>query len=96
MRTYGGSGKPRDKVAIITGATAGLAGAIAVAKGGADVAIVYLEEHKDAKETRRLIHHRFQKKRLRSLVQMFRSDGPVSRRKLRRALCFLPPTTHRI
>lgn len=52
-----GSGKLRDKVAIITGGDSGIGRAVAIAfaKEGADVVVVYLEEHKDAKETRRLV-----------------------------------------
>lgn len=46
-----------DKVAIITGGDSGIGQAVAVAfaKAGADVAIVYLKEHSDAKETQRLV-----------------------------------------
>ncbi len=52
-----GSGKLRNKVAIITGGDSGIGRAVAVAfaKESADVAIVYLEEHKDANETKRLV-----------------------------------------
>jgi NAD(P)-dependent dehydrogenase (short-subunit alcohol dehydrogenase family) len=52
-----GSGKLQGKVAIVTGGDSGIGRAVAVAfaKQGADVAIVYLEERKDANETRRLV-----------------------------------------
>jgi NAD(P)-dependent dehydrogenase (short-subunit alcohol dehydrogenase family) len=52
-----GSGKLRNKTALITGGDSGIGRAIAIAfaKEGADVAVVYLEEHKDAKETKRLV-----------------------------------------
>lgn len=43
----------RDKVAIITGGDSGIGRAVAIqfAKEGCDVAIVYLDEHDDARET---------------------------------------------
>ena len=52
-----GSGKLQSKVAIITGGDSGIGRAIAVAfaKEGADVSVVYLEEHRDAKETEQLV-----------------------------------------
>src|ERR1044071_8433913 len=52
-----GSGKLKGKVAVITGGDSGIGRAVAVlfAKEGAIVAIIYLNEHKDAKETRRIV-----------------------------------------
>ena len=56
-RTYRGSGKLENKVALITGGDSGIGRAVAVffAKEGADSAIVYLDEHDDARETKRLV-----------------------------------------
>jgi NAD(P)-dependent dehydrogenase (short-subunit alcohol dehydrogenase family) len=50
-----GSGKLKDMVAIITGGDSGIGRAVAIsyAKEGAEVVIVYLNEHEDAKETAR-------------------------------------------
>src|SRR5947207_13119468 len=52
-----GSGKLQNKVALITGGDSGIGRAVAIAfaKEGADISVVYLEEHKDAKETQRLV-----------------------------------------
>lgn len=54
---YRGSGKLEGKVALITGGDSGIGRAVAIvyAREGADVAIVYLNEHKDAEETKRLV-----------------------------------------
>lgn len=54
---YKGSGKLKDKVAIITGGDSGIGRSVAVhfAREGADVAIAYLKETKDAKETKKMV-----------------------------------------
>src|SRR5699024_8598798 len=56
--SYQGSGKLSGKVAIITGGDSGIGRAISIyfAKEGADVAVMYLNEHDDAEETKRLIN----------------------------------------
>ncbi|KRE45976.1 NAD(P)-dependent oxidoreductase [Paenibacillus sp. Soil724D2] len=57
---YKGSGKLKDKVAIITGGDSGQGRAIAVAfaKEGADIVIVYLNEHSDAEETKQYMEQK--------------------------------------
>lgn len=54
---YKGSGKLDGKTALITGGDSGIGRAVAVhfAREGADVAIVYLEEDRDAEETQQLV-----------------------------------------
>jgi len=54
---YAGSGKLKEKVAIITGADSGIGRAVAIlyAREGADVAVVYLNEHADANKTKELV-----------------------------------------
>ncbi len=56
---YRGSGKLKDKVAIITGGDSGLgkAAAIAFVKEGAKVVIPYYDEHKDAEDTKNYIEN---------------------------------------
>ena len=53
----GASQRLPGKAALITGGDSGIGRAIAVAfaKEGADVAIAYLDEHEDAKETKQLV-----------------------------------------
>src|SRR6476620_2624116 len=57
MPKYPGVGKLKDKVAVITGGDSGIgrAVAIAMAREGALISILYLEEHDDASETQRLV-----------------------------------------
>ncbi len=54
---YKGSEKLAGKVAIITGGDSGIGRSVAVlfAREGADVAILYLDEHKDAEITRKAV-----------------------------------------
>ncbi|MDZ4790791.1 MAG: SDR family oxidoreductase [Hyphomicrobiales bacterium] len=54
---YRGSGKLQDMAAVITGGDSGIGRAVAVlfAREGADVAIMYLNEHEDAEETKRAV-----------------------------------------
>ena len=56
-KAYVGSGKLKDKVALITGGDSGIGRAVAImfAKEGADVAVTYLNEHDDAEETKRQV-----------------------------------------
>jgi len=52
-----GSGKLQNKIALITGGDSGIGKAVAIlfAKEGADVAVSYLNEHRDANDTRKVI-----------------------------------------
>lgn len=58
-----GCNKLQDKIAIITGGDSGIGRAVAVAfaKEGADVAIVYLSEDSDAEKTKRLVEEKERK-----------------------------------
>lgn len=58
-KTKKGSGKLLNKVAVITGGDSGIGRAVAIlfAKEGADVAVVYLSEHEDAKQTQQEVHN---------------------------------------
>ena len=54
---YRAAGKLMGKVAIITGGDSGIGRAVAIAfaKEGANVSIVYLNEHRDAQQTQRMV-----------------------------------------
>ncbi len=54
---YRGSDKLKNKVALITGGDSGIGRSVAIhfAREGAKIAIVYLEEDKDAKETKAMV-----------------------------------------
>ncbi len=55
--SYEGKGRLKGRRALITGADSGIGRAVAIAfaREGADVAISYLSEHEDAKETERWV-----------------------------------------
>jgi NAD(P)-dependent dehydrogenase (short-subunit alcohol dehydrogenase family) len=54
---YKASNRLQDKVAVITGGDSGIGRAVAVAYAleGADIAVLYLDEHEDAEETKKII-----------------------------------------
>lgn len=54
---YVGSGKLKDRVAVITGGDSGIGRAVAIAfaKEGAHIVINYLDEHDDANETKKFV-----------------------------------------
>lgn len=54
MRNYKAAGKLAGRVAVVSGGDSGIGRAVSIgfAKEGADVAILYLDEHEDAKATK--------------------------------------------
>ncbi len=60
---YKGSEKLKNKVALITGGDSGIGRSVSVlfAREGANVAIVYLKNHQDANETKKLVEQEGQK-----------------------------------
>jgi NAD(P)-dependent dehydrogenase (short-subunit alcohol dehydrogenase family) len=58
-RDYRGSGKLAGRIALVTGGDSGIGRAVAVlfAKEEADIAVVYRNEHRDAKETKRMVEN---------------------------------------
>ena len=54
---YPGSGRLRDKVAIVTGGDSGIGRAVSIlfAREGARVGIIYMEEDRDARDTKALV-----------------------------------------
>jgi NAD(P)-dependent dehydrogenase (short-subunit alcohol dehydrogenase family) len=58
-----GNNKLLDKKCVITGGDSGIGKAVAIAfaKEGADIAIIYLSEHKDAEQTASIIRDKYQR-----------------------------------
>src|SRR6218665_3362455 len=56
-----GSGRLMNKKCVVTGGDSGIGRAVAItfAKEGADVAIIYLSERKDAEETARIVREKY-------------------------------------
>lgn len=62
-KNYKGSGKLKGRIALITGGDSGIGRSVAVhfAREGADVAIIYRNERKDAEATRQLVENENQR-----------------------------------
>ncbi|NJL62884.1 MAG: SDR family oxidoreductase [Methylacidiphilales bacterium] len=76
---YRGSGKLENKTALITGGDSGIGRAVAIAyaKEGADIAIIYLNEHEDAKETKNLVEKYGRRAVARLLRSRFANAGDI-------------------
>jgi NAD(P)-dependent dehydrogenase (short-subunit alcohol dehydrogenase family) len=59
-----GNNKLKNKIAFITGGDSGIGKAVAIlfAKEGADIVIAYLNEHKDAKDTKQVVEEQYRRK----------------------------------
>ena len=88
LANYKAAGKLKDKVAIITGADSGIGRAVAIAfaKEGANVAIVFNENVEDAEKTKQLVE---KEKRKCLLLQMDVRDPEQCKQAVRRTLAEL-------
>jgi NAD(P)-dependent dehydrogenase (short-subunit alcohol dehydrogenase family) len=88
LANYKAAGKLKDKVAIITGADSGIGRAVAIAfaKEGAHVAVVFNENVEDAEETKRLVE---KEKRKCLLLQSDVRDAEQCKQVVRRTLAEL-------
>jgi len=83
LRAYRAAGKLQDKIALITGADSGIGRAVAVAfaKEGAHVAVLFNENADDANETKRLVE---KEKRQCLLLQLDVRDPEQCKQAVRR------------